>query len=117
TLRRYVPAFVLANANAPAASVNWRPMFGCRVTMLKPSGYPVSALTTVPRRDGSCAAASWIHARQRSHVIADARGERRTRMGSPPTDFESVASAIPPLGLARGTIVTPVPRRGRADPR
>src|SRR5439155_1124829 len=28
----------------------------------------------------------------------DARGESRTLMGLPPTDFESVASAIPPLG-------------------
>src|SRR2546428_9093229 len=33
--------------------------------------------------------------------MEDARGESRTLMGLPRTDFESVASAIPPLGRAR----------------
>ena len=31
---------------------------------------------------------------------ANARGESRTRTGLPPVDFESTASAIPPLGRA-----------------
>ena len=32
-----------------------------------------------------------------------ARGESRTRTGLPPVDFESTASAIPPLGPVRVT--------------
>ena len=35
----------------------------------------------------------------------NARGESRTRTGLPPADFESAASAIPPLGPARGVWV------------
>src|SRR6267143_3717452 len=96
-LRRYLPGFVSANANVPVPSVNCRPTFGCRVTMLKPSGWPVSALTTVPRMEGCCAARCVANT-DTTHTRADARGESRTLMGLPPTDFESVASAIPPLG-------------------
>src|SRR3989475_9964363 len=66
--------------------------------MRKLSGRPVSALTTEPRRAGCWAAASCAVASSSRCVIADARGESRTLMGLPPTDFESVASAIPPLG-------------------
>src|SRR5438876_192176 len=67
--------------------------------MLKPSGSPDSAATTRPRSEGCCAAASCVNATETHHSMADARGESRTLMGLPPTDFESVASAIPPLGL------------------
>ena len=35
--------------------------------------------------------------------FGNARGESRTRTGLPPTDFESVASAIPPLGQGAKT--------------
>ena len=34
-------------------------------------------------------------------LIVNARGESRTRTGLPPADFESAASAIPPLGRGR----------------
>src|SRR6266576_4069157 len=92
-------------------------------------GSPVSALTTVPLSEGCCAAVRYAHTSQkgivRSRQVAlaasypggpefgtgpepshqDARGESRTLMGLPPTDFESVASAIPPLGPgSRGEI-------------
>ena len=36
---------------------------------------------------------------------SSARGESRTRTGLPPADFESAASAIPPLG--RLAIISP----------
>src|SRR5262245_45579240 len=61
----------------------------------------VSALTTVPRSEGCWAEATDAQTSQRSHLIADARGESRTLTGLPPGDFESPASAIPPLGLKR----------------
>ena len=37
----------------------------------------------------------------RARYDLDARGEIRTRTGLPPVDFESTASAVPPLGLGR----------------
>src|SRR6476646_6846180 len=53
--------------------------------------------------------ASCNAARQASAQSArfDARGESRTRTGLPPADFESAASAIPPLGRAKKLGVTP----------
>src|SRR5207253_10263502 len=85
---------------------------GIRVTMLKPSGSLVSAPRTTPRRvieacGGRCAAEGRAHTSSEEmasavhlmrSIIGYARGESRTLMGLPPTDFESVASAIPPLG-------------------
>src|SRR5204863_9962279 len=91
--------------------VNWRPPFGRRLTMLKLSGSPDSALTTVPRSDACCAVASGAYSRGISNITTDARGESRTLMGLPPTDFESVASAIPPLG--RGAEIYAGNTRGR----
>src|SRR5206468_6323066 len=41
-----------------------------------------------------------------SFGLLSARGESRTLMGLPPPDFESGASAIPPLGLDAGTQLT-----------
>src|SRR2546422_301147 len=68
---------------------------GC-ITRVGATG--VWALTSVPRSEGCCATArSALHAHS-SPTRTDARGESRTLMGLPPTDFESVASAIPPLG-------------------
>src|SRR2546430_3194762 len=89
-------------------------MLGIRVTMLKPSGSLVSAPRTTPRRvieacGGRCAAEGRAHTSSEEmasavhlmrSIIGYARGESRTLMGLPPTDFESVASAIPPLGPA-----------------
>src|SRR2546429_5090254 len=80
--------------------------------MLKPSGSLVSAPRTTPRRvievcGGRCAAEGRAHTSSEEmasavhlmrSIIGYARGESRTLMGLPPTDFESVASAIPPLG-------------------
>src|SRR5439155_18103136 len=80
--------------------------------MLKPSGSLVSAPRTTPRSvievcGGRCAAEGWAHTSSEEmasavhlmrSIIGYARGESRTLMGLPPTDFESVASAIPPLG-------------------
>src|SRR5437773_910437 len=61
--------------------------------MLKPSGSPDSTATTRPRSEGCCAAASCVHVTETHQSMADARGESRTLMGLPPTDFESVASS------------------------
>src|SRR5467141_1869840 len=56
--------------------------------MLKASGWRVSVLTTVPRRDGCWAPRGRCSSPSR-YTKADARGESRTLMGLPPTDFES----------------------------
>src|SRR5438876_8993826 len=72
--------------------------------MLKPRGSPDSAALTVPR-SVSCAELSCVSASGTQQSMADARGESRTLMGLPPTDFESVASAIPPLGPSGRNLV------------
>src|SRR6266571_5465139 len=71
--------------------------------MLKPRGSPDSAAMTVPRRV-VWAEVSCVNASSTQHNMPDARGESRTLMGLPPTDFEYVASAIPPLGPRGGNI-------------
>src|SRR5438552_18574870 len=65
--------------------------------MLRPRGSPDSAATTVPWSVG-WAEPNGMSANGTKQNNIDARGESRTLMGLPPTDFESVASAIPPLG-------------------
>src|SRR2546428_13961905 len=60
--------------------------------MRNPNSRPPCRVTSFPERPAEIAP-------------CNARGESRTLMGLPPTDFESVASAIPPLGLGGRNLV------------